>query len=238
MCVNFTDLNRAYPKDNYPLPCSDLFIDLTVWHQLLSFMDAFSNYNQIKVDEANQEKTSVVTSQWLFCYKVIPFRLKNAEVTYQRLMKSTNEGRHLDDLWKTFKTLHLYNMKLNPSKYLFRVSSRKFLGFIVSQRCMKANPDKIHAILEMTPPKNINEVQRFNGRVAALNRFIFEAIDKCLPFFKTLKKAFEWTNGCQKAFKELKVYLASPLLLSPSKLDEELSLSLVVSLMVISSALI
>jgi len=73
MCVDFTDLNRASPEDNYPLPCIDLLVDSIVGHHLLNFMDAFSNYNQIRLDEVNQEKTSFVMSQGLFCYKVTPF---------------------------------------------------------------------------------------------------------------------------------------------------------------------
>ena len=87
MCVDFTNLNRACPKDSYPLLQIDTLVDLTERHQLLSFMDAFSSYNQIKMEEANQEKTSFVTNQGLFCYKVMPFRLKNTGATYQRLMK-------------------------------------------------------------------------------------------------------------------------------------------------------
>ena len=86
MCVDFTDLNRAYPKDSYPLPRIDTLVDSTARHQLLSFMDAFSGYNQIRMKEADQEKTSFVTSQGLFCYKVMSFGLKNAGATYQRLM--------------------------------------------------------------------------------------------------------------------------------------------------------
>ena len=86
ICVDFTDLNKASPKDSYPLPRIDTLVDSTVRHQLLSFMDAFSGYNQIKLDEADQEKTSFVTSQGLYCYKVMLFRLKNAGATYQRLM--------------------------------------------------------------------------------------------------------------------------------------------------------
>ena len=84
VCVDFMDLNRAYPKDSYPLPRIDTLVDSIARHQLLSFMDAFSGYNQIRMEEADQEKTSFVTSQGLFCYKVMPFGLKNA--TYQRLM--------------------------------------------------------------------------------------------------------------------------------------------------------
>ena len=82
MCVDFTDLNKTCPKDSYPLPRIDQLVDSTVGHQLLSFMDAFSGYNQIKMDEADQEKTSFITSQGLFCYKVMPFSLKNAGATY------------------------------------------------------------------------------------------------------------------------------------------------------------
>ena len=86
MCVDFTDLNKAYPKDNYPLPWIDTVVDSTARHQILSFMDAFLGYNQIKMEEADQEKTSFVTSQGLFCYKMMSFGLKNAGATYQRLM--------------------------------------------------------------------------------------------------------------------------------------------------------
>ena len=86
MCVDFTDLNRACPKDSYPLPWIDTLVNLTTRHELLSFMDAFLGYNQIKMKEEDQEKTSFVTSQGLFCYKVMPFGLKNAGATYQRLM--------------------------------------------------------------------------------------------------------------------------------------------------------
>ena len=77
-------------------------------------------------------------------------------------------------------------MKLNPSNCTFGVTTRKFLGFMVSQRGIEVNPDKIWAIMEMTPPTNIKEVQSLNGKVAALNRFVSRATDKCLPFFRTL----------------------------------------------------
>ena len=86
MCVDFIDLNKACPKDSYHLPRIDQLVDSTTGHQLLSFMDAFSGYNQIKMDEADQEKTSFITSQGLFCYKVMPFGLKNAGAAYQRLV--------------------------------------------------------------------------------------------------------------------------------------------------------
>ena len=87
MCVYFTDLNKVCPKDSYPLPRIDQLMDSIAGHKLLSFMDAFSGYNQIRTDEADQEKTSFVTSQGLFYYEVKPFGLKNTGATYQRLVK-------------------------------------------------------------------------------------------------------------------------------------------------------
>ena len=212
MCVDFIDLNKACPKDSYPLLRVDVLVDSTARHQLLSFMDAFSSYNQIRMHEDDQEKTSFVTNQGLFCYRIMPFELKNAGATYQRLMnrmfapqigrnvqvyvddilvKSRREEDHLKDLKETFDTLCSYNMKLNPGKCAFRVTAGKFLGFMVSQRGIKVNLDKIQAIMEMKPPRNVKEVQSLNGKVAALNRFVSRATDKCLPFLYTLKKSFE-----------------------------------------------
>ena len=125
---------------------------------------------------------------------------RNVEVYVDdMLVKSMDEKKHLDDLKESFDTLRWHQMKLNPSKCAFGVSLGKFLGFMVSQRGIEANPDKIQAILGMEPPKNIKEVQSLTGRIAALNRFISKATDKCLPFFKILKKAFEWTDQDRKS---------------------------------------
>ena len=129
-------------------------------------------------------------------------------------------------------------MKLNPSKFVFGVSSGKFLKFMVSHREIKANPEKIKAILNMKPPQSIKEVQSLIGRVTALNKFVSKVTDKCLSFFKVLKKAFEWTNECQKAFQDLKTYLATTPLLSPSVIGKELYLYLAVTPHAVSSALI
>ena len=120
----------------------------------------------------------------------------------------------------------------------FGVTTGKFLGFMVSQRGIEANPDKIQAIIEMTPLRNVKEVQSLNGKIAALNRFVSRATDKCLPFFRTLKRSFEWTAECQQAFEELKAYLSSPPLLSPSQPGEEFFLYLAVSPTAICAALV
>ena len=96
MCVDFIDLNKPCPKDSYLLPRIDTLVDSTTGHQLLSFIDAFLSYNQIKMDESDQEKTFFVTSQGLFWYKVMPFGLKNARATYQRLMMFAHQiGRNV-----------------------------------------------------------------------------------------------------------------------------------------------
>ena len=124
--MDFTDLNKTCTKDSFPLSRIDQLVDSTVGHKLLTFMDAFSGYNQIKMTKEDQEKTAFITSQGLYCYKVMPFKLKNAGATYQRLMnkmfskqigknmevyvddmlvKSKEELAHLDDLKETFATL-------------------------------------------------------------------------------------------------------------------------------------
>ena len=154
------------------------------------------------------------------------------------LVKSIDEGKHLDDLQETFNTLRRYNMKLNPSKCAFRVVSGKFLEFMVSHRGIEANSEKIKAILDIKPPQSIKEVQSLTRLVAAFNRFVSKTIDKRLPFFKVLKKEFEWTDECQRAFQDLKTYLVMAPLLSLSMVGEELFLYLVVTPYAVSSALI
>ena len=116
------------------------------------------------------------------------------------LVKSKEEGSHLDDLKETFETLRQYKMKLNPMKCAFGVSSGKFLGFMVSQRGIETNLEKVKAILETSSPKIIKEVRKLMERVMALNRFVSKATDKCLPFFKTLKRVFVWMDDCEAAF--------------------------------------
>ena len=154
------------------------------------------------------------------------------------LVKTQDDERHLDDLQETFDTFRQYHMKLNLSKCAFGVSSGKFLGFMVSHMGIEANLDKIQAILDMKPPQNTKEIQSLTGRVAALNRFVSKATDKCLPLFKVLKKAFEWTDEYQKAFKDLKAYLTMAPLLNLSVVGEELYLYLAVTSHAVSSALI
>ena len=184
MCVDFTDLNNACTKDSFPLPRIDQLVDSTAGHELLTFMDTFSGYNQILMKKEDQEKTAFVTSQDLYCYNVMPFGLKNASAMYQRLenqmfskqigrnmevyvddilVKSKEAKTHLEDLQETFDTLRRYRMKLNPVKCVFGVLSGKFLDFMVSHQRIEANPKKVRAILNMTSLRMVKEVQRLTG---------------------------------------------------------------------------
>ena len=106
------------------------------------------------------------------------------------LVKSTTAELHIAHPTKAFKILKEYNMKLNPAKWAFRVSIGKILGFIVNNRGIEANLDKIKAMLDMSSPSSIKEVQRLTGRIASLRRFVSKASDKCQPFFQVLKKSF------------------------------------------------
>ena len=145
------------------------------------------------------------------------------------LVKSTTTELHIAHLAEAFQILKKYNMKLNPAKCAFGVSTGKFLGFIVNNRGIEGNPDKIKVVFDMPPPSNIKEVQRLTGRIATLSRFVSKASDKCQPFFQVLKKSFQWDAHCEKAFTALKTYLSSPpILVSPSE-GELLTLYLAIS---------
>ncbi|KAL0433390.1 UNVERIFIED_CONTAM: hypothetical protein Slati_2673300 [Sesamum latifolium] len=182
-------------------------------------MDASQGYHQIMLAPEDHKRVTFITSNRTFCYIAMPFRLKNAGATYQRLVdkifrpqlgrnmevyvddmlvKSKETHHHVEDLKETFMVLKKYRLKLNPGKCAFRVSRGCFLGFMVTQRGIEANSDKIKAIMDMGPPTNISEVQRLTGRIAALSRFISKSVEKSLPFFKILKnvKNFEWTKEC------------------------------------------
>ncbi|KAK0603755.1 hypothetical protein LWI29_008322 [Acer saccharum] len=166
VCIDFIDLSKACPKDPFPLPHIDMLVDAIVGHELLSFMNAFSKYNQILMHPNNQKKTAFITERGIFCYKVMPFGLKNTGATYQRLVnkmftemigstmkvyiddmlvKSLIAQQHIDHLKQSFNMLDKYGMKLNPTKCSFGVSSGKFLGYLVTQRGgrSQSQPDSI-----------------------------------------------------------------------------------------------
>ncbi|XP_059428515.1 uncharacterized protein LOC132162275 [Corylus avellana] len=201
--------------------------------------------NSIYMHLEDREKNAFITDRGLYCYKVLPFGLKNAGATYQRLVnkmfrdqigrnmevyvddmlvKSVLPEGHVGDLHETFRTLKHYGMKLNLAKCAFGVAS--------------ANPKKIRAVLDIQSPKNTKQLQQLTGRIAALNRFISQSTDKCLPFFKILRIAFEWSEECEEAFDQLKKYLTSPPLLSRVVPREALYLYVAISPTTVSGALI
>ena len=208
VCVDYTDLNDACPKDSFPLPCMDQILDASTGHGMLSFLDAFSGYHQIPIHPPDAEKTSFITPRGLYCYNVMPFGLKNAGATYQRLVtkmfrpligstmevyidnmlvKSKQHPDHATHVQQAFDILRKYGMKLNPLKCAFGVSVGTFLGFMVTQRGIEANPAQLKAVLQSSAPNSRKEIQQLIGRLAALGRFISRLTDRLKPFFTTLR---------------------------------------------------
>ena len=199
VCIDYTNLNNACLKDSFPLSHIDQIVDSTTEQELLSFLDAFSEYHQIPMALVDEEKTAFITSHELYCYKVMPFKLKNADATYQRLItkifrplvgrtvevyiddimiKSKTREDHMHHLQEVFHLLRRYDMKLNPSKCAFGVSVGKFLGFMVTQRGIEVNLDQIKAVMEAPIPRNKKELQCLTGKLVALGRFIARFTDK------------------------------------------------------------
>ncbi|KAM2114842.1 hypothetical protein ACFX1Q_023335 [Malus domestica] len=239
-----------------------LLIDTTAGCELLSFIDAYSGYNQILMNPPDQKHITFTTNRGLYCYKVMPFGLKNVGATYQRLVnsmftkqigksmevyvddmlvKSKHADQHITNLFETFTILKRYRMRLNPNKCAFGVGSGKFLSFMISQRGIEANPKKIKAILNIKEPVTSKDIQSLTGKVAALTKFISKAIDRCAHFFKALKgskKYITWTDECAKAFKNLKDYMSKAPLLSKPEVGDTLIIYLSVSASIVSSVLI
>jgi hypothetical protein len=185
MCIDYTSLNKAYPKDPYPLPRIDQIVDSTSGCDLLSFLDAYSGFHQTQMAREDRKHTAFVTIDGLYYYVVMPYGLKNALPTFVRamsktfgdlirdkveiyvddIMVKTRRGSILvEDLTLVFEKLRATRTKLNPNKCVFGVSAGKLLGFLVSQRGIEANPEKIRAIEAMRPPARIKDVQSRGGR--------------------------------------------------------------------------
>uniref|UniRef100_A0A2N9G8E1 RNA-directed DNA polymerase n=1 Tax=Fagus sylvatica TaxID=28930 RepID=A0A2N9G8E1_FAGSY len=202
-CVDFRNLNKACPKDEFPLPNMDLLIDSAAGHAMFSFMDGFSGYNQIFMSPKDAEKTAFRTPIGNFYYTVMPFGLKNAGATYQRTMtamfhdmmhreiedyvddivvKSKTRGDHFGVLKKVFERCRLYKLKMNPLKCAFGVSAGKFLGFLVHQRGIDVDPTRASAIATMKPPTTHKGAEEF------LRQAIIH------------KKVYSWTCCCNFCF--------------------------------------
>jgi len=261
MCTDFTDLNKACPKDAYPLPSIDRIMDGASGHNFLSFLDAYSGYNQIPMYGPDRPKTAFITDQANFCYEVMPYDLKNVGATYQRLMdrvfrrqigrtkevyvddmvvKSQTVEDHVCDLKEVFHQVRKYNMRLNLEKCMFGVPASKFLGFMLTARWIETNPDKCTAIAEMRSPKNLKEIQQLVGRLTSLARFLPKLTEKIKPILKIMKKqiADKWDDRCEEAFQQIKVMISSPPIMSRPVEELPLQLYLSVSDDTISATLV
>jgi hypothetical protein len=231
----------------------DKIVDDAANSEMLSLLDMFSEYHQIRVRKEDEEKTSFITPFETFCF----VNARGAEKRRMHIFEndrnsppSSNPKKHLgirgqrrdhiSDLAETFTNLIAANLKLNPKKCVFGIHKRKVLGCLVSTKGIEANPDKIKALVEMQDPISVKDVQKLTGRVAALKRFIPRAAERSLPFFQVLRSAknFQWSETQKQAFQELKGYLSnmtklcppeprSPLLLYVSASNSEVSTVLV-----------
>ena len=221
--VDFTDLNQACPKDSFPMPKIDQLVDATYGHPRMSFLDAFQGYHQIALAPKDQGKMAFISPDANYHYTVMPFGLKNAGATYQRMMtrmfwnkigcmvevytddmvvKSKQKGWHIEYLQGAFEVLRQHKLRLNAEKCVFGVRAGKFLGYLITNQGIKINPDQIDAVKRLNPPSNPKEVQKLTGMLAAFNRFISRFIDHCQPFYQLLKKwkGFQWDEECDAAF--------------------------------------
>ncbi|GJY93237.1 reverse transcriptase domain-containing protein [Tanacetum coccineum] len=264
MCVDFKDLNKACPKDGYPLPEIDWKVESLCGFPFKCFLDAYKGYHQIQMAKEDEEKTALITSQGIFCYTKMPFSLRNNKATYQRLVdkafhkqidrnlevyvdnlviKSRTKDEIVRDMEETFQTLREINMKLNPKKCTFGIEEGMFLGYKVSTRGLKVCPDKVDAVLSLPSPKCLKDVQKLNGKLASLNRLLAKSAKKSLPFFKTLKKCtkksdFCWTTKADEAFKQIKQLIAElPMLVAPIE-KEELIVYLAAAKEIVSAVLV
>ena len=261
MCTDYTHLNRACLKYAYPLPSIDRLVDGAAGHKVLSFLDAYSGYNQIRMNPADREKTAFITDKANFCREVMPFGLKNAGATYQRLMdrmfrdqigktmevyvddiivKSDSVEQHANDLAEVFQQIRKYDMRLNPEKCVFEVEGGKFLGFMLTSRGIEANPDKCRALETMRSPDNLKEVQWLVGRLMSLSRFMPRLADKIRPILKLMKKVekFAWNESCKEAFQIIKKALTEPPILSKPVHGTPLLVYLAVSPEAVSAAIV
>nr|ABA92237.1 retrotransposon protein, putative, Ty3-gypsy subclass [Oryza sativa Japonica Group] len=225
MCVDYTDLNKSCPKYPFGLPRIDQVVDSTASCELLSFLDCYSGYHQIRLKESDCLKTSFITPFGAYCYITMSFGLKNAGATYQRMIQrcfSTQIGRNVEayvddvvvktkqkgdlisDLEETFASIRAFRMILKPEKCTFGVPSGKLLGFMMSHRVIQANPEK------------------------------------GMPFFKLLKKAdnFQWGPEAQKAFEDFKKLLTTPPVLASPHPQEPLLLYVSATSQVVSTVLV
>ena len=237
VCVDFRDLNVATPKDMYLMPIVDMLVDSTTNNELLSFMNGFSGYNLmlIAIDDISKAAFRCPGSLGTFEWLVTPFGLKNAGATYQRAMnaifhdmlghhmeiyiddivvKSKKVIRHVNHLRKSFERMRLHQLKLNQLKCNFGVQDEIFLGFLVHQRGVEVDQNKVKVIISAKAPQNKKELHKFLSQVNYLRRFISNLAGKTKVFFDLIKRKeveeFKWKELHQTTFDGIKGYLSKP----------------------------
>jgi hypothetical protein len=238
VCVDYRDINKACPKDNFPTPFVDQIVDDCAGSEIFSLMDGFSGYNQINIAPEDQHKTAFICPWGTFAYRKLPFGLKNAGATFQRAMSyAFHDIKHivqpyLDDLpahslRRIDHPMHLraifircrfYRIRLNPHKCVFCVESGRLLGFIVSRHGIRVDPIKVEAILNLPPPSSLRQLQSLQGKANFLRRFIPNYAEITRGFTRLLKKGseFVWDKAANDAFEALKLSLTkAPLLFPP-----------------------
>ncbi|RVW15989.1 Retrovirus-related Pol polyprotein from transposon 297 [Vitis vinifera] len=230
VCVDFRDLNKASPKDDFPLPHIDMLVDSTAGHPMLSFMDGFSGYNQILM--ALEDMNAGATYQRAATTLFHDMMHRDVEVYVDdMIVKSRDRADHLAALQRFFKRIRQFRLRLNPKKCTFGVTSGKLLGHIVSERGIEVDPEKIRVILDMPTPRTEKEIRGFLGRLQYIGRFIARLTNICEPIFHLLRKnqPTVWNDDCQRAFERIKECLLSPPVLVPPTPGRPLLLYLSVS---------
>jgi hypothetical protein len=208
--IDFRNLNRATPKDEYPMPIDDTLINNASENRIISFLDGNGRYNHIFMAEEDASKTAFTCPGFigLFEWVVMTFGLKNDGATYQRAMnlifhellgdtmevyiddivvKLAEFGSHIADLRKAFDKMRRYGVKMNPHKCAFGVSAGKFLGFIINEHGIEIDPDRIKSIRKVGPLTCKLEMQKFYDKVNYVRMFISNLAEKIDAFTHILR---------------------------------------------------
>eukprot|EP00731_Ephydatia_muelleri_P015652 Em0009g76a len=241
-CVDFRRLNSITKKDVHPLPRIDDALDTLSGSKWFSTLDLASGYWQVEMDPADKEKTAFITPFGLHQFRVMPFGLTNAPSTFQRLMSTVLAGlswvtclvylddiiifsRTVEDHWQrlteVLQRLKEAGLKIKPSKCHLLCKSVRYLGYVVSEKGIAADADKIKCVENWPTPTDRESLRQFLGFASYYRKFIRNFADIAAPLHALTEKSkpWHWTERCDKAFVALKVKLASPPILSFPQFD-------------------
>lgn len=237
VCIDYRKLNQATQKDHFPLPFINTILEEVAGHELYTFMDGYSGYNQISIHPEDYHKTAFTTPWGTFIYVVMPFGLCNAPSAFQRAMThafsdllhtsmtvfiddfSTQSSRdeHLACVKESFERCRRTGIALNPDKIFLAVQRGVLLGYVVSKHGREPDPEKVKVIADLSPPTDVKGVQRTLGHIGWYREVIPDYATISLPINRLQQKAvkFEWSSECQEAFDTLKSKLSTFPVLTP-----------------------